>query len=347
MLASLLGTPASAAFVSVISDGADGTSARIAIRSAITNGDLASFRKAIDSVGRTATGRIGGVPFITVELNSPGGDVVEALGIGRLIYQHSAMTLVRPGQECVSACVFIMAAGAVRSSTGAAIGVHRPLLVSWRNMDYRTARAKYDGLMRYIRDYFLYLGVSEAAYDIMMRTDSGSMHYFRWDELEAVRLRGESPEWRSHFVTKPTVTAQSAAPDRSFAEAPTLPEIDESYRYVVFMPGDFPPERAYEGLQIATQHREWESLGEWQPPWDWTAPDIVGFLRAAYDAIWPRVAPNLWLLGLLAFELVRGRHISWPDSPLARRNNRDQWRLAPFEPGGFQPNSQSSFSTGS
>ena len=39
--------------------------------------------------------------------------------------------------------------------------------------------------------YFLELGVSEAAYDIMMRTDSYDMRYFDWTELDRFGLRGQ------------------------------------------------------------------------------------------------------------------------------------------------------------
>src|ERR1700727_3043810 len=154
----LMGHGASAN-VTVLDDGANGGAAKILIHSAIHKGDLAAFEAALDRVSHTAKTEINDTPFITVELNSPGGDVVEAVGIGRVIYQHSAMTLVRPGQECVSACVFILMAGAVHTPTGAAIGVHRPMLVSWRNMSSSEAHAKYDGLMRYLHDYFVELGV--------------------------------------------------------------------------------------------------------------------------------------------------------------------------------------------
>src|SRR4051794_13494080 len=98
VLAGLTGSAAIAG-VTVLDDGTGGGSAKILIRSAIHKGDLAAFEAAIGRVSRTATTRIDGIPFITVELDSPGGDVVEAVGIGRVIYRHTAMTLVRPGQE--------------------------------------------------------------------------------------------------------------------------------------------------------------------------------------------------------------------------------------------------------
>lgn len=345
----LFAVSAVSARISILADGADGRSARISIRSAIGKGDLAAFQAAIDRVSRTAKTKIAGVPFITVELNSPGGDVVEALGIGRVIYQHSAFTMVRQGQECVSACVFILIAGAVRTPLGSAnIGVHKPLLVAWYNMDYSQARAKYDGLMRYLRQYFLDLGVSEAAYDIMMHTDSSDMRYFSAAELDQMRLRGESPEWLSRYGLPSYAAGQSEPIQATTAAiAPRLPKIDESYRYVVFMPGDLPLSDYYAGTPLHTPHFAWDSLNDAYQPIDWSAPDIVGFLKKLYRALWstlgPIVGTNWWLIALILFEVVRGWHWPWPDRGVADRSRRDRWRLTPFRP--YQGD-QSSFNSG-
>ena len=315
--------------VSILSDGSDGNSARIAIRSAISKGDLAAFQAAMDSVSRTAANRIMGVPFVTVELNSPGGDVVEAVGIGRVIYEHSAFTMVRQGQECVSACVFIYIAGAVRTpQNSAAIGVHKPLLVAWYHMDYAQARAKYDGLMEYLRGYFRDLGISGTAYEMMMHTDSSGMRYFSSTDLERLGFTGASPEWMRRYA------AASAPPERvaaaeapNYGDAPKLPEIDESYRYVVFMPGDSTIGNYLAGLHIVPPHLVWTSVSAGRQYLDWSAsPEIDALLRAVYDAIWPVIGPNLWLLALLLFEILRGRV---PDGRRAERS-REQWRLAPF-----------------
>ena len=324
------------ASVAILADGADGNSARIAIRYAITKGDLAAFESAIDRVSRTATNRIAGVPFVTVELNSPGGDVVEALGIGRAIYAHSAFTRVRQGQECVSACVFIFAAGAVRTpQPSAAIGVHKPLLVSWRNMDYRQARAKYDGLMQYLRLYFLDLGVSEAAYDAMMQTDSADMRYFSPAELQNLRLGGESPGWRKHYAA---LNAAAAVTDTvataGFADAPRLPAIDQSYRDVVFMPGDFPPEQYYAGIHFTFTHFVWDSLDEGRQAVGARTPDAAEFIAGVYRKLWPVAGPYWWLLALILFELARGRSTPWPDGRYLSSADKDRWRLAPFRPYG-------------
>ena len=133
------------------------------------------------------------------------------MGIGRVIYRHSAMTSVRPAQECVSACVFILMAGAIHTPSGAAIGVHKPMLVAWHNMSAAEARAKYDGLMRYLRIYFRELGVADEAYDIMMNTSYTDMHYFTWWEMDRLGLRGEGPAWRARFAERQAVTALQEA----------------------------------------------------------------------------------------------------------------------------------------
>ena len=328
VFAGLIG-PAAVAGVAVLDDGAGGGSAKIRIQSAIHKGDLAAFEAAIDRVSRTATARINGVPFVTVELNSPGGDVVEAVGIGRVVYRHAAMTLVRPGQECVSACVFIMMAGAVHTPNGAAIGVHKPMLVAWRNMSYAEARAKYDGLMRYLRDYFHELGVSDAAYDVMMGTSSYDMRYLTWWEMDAWGLRGEGPAWRQRMADNQAALAAREAREQWTADAaPSLPKIDESWREVVFMPGDLHGKDYYAGTDIRPVPFTWDSIDADVQQLAWDQPDVAGFTIRLGRAIWDMLKPVWWLLMILLFEILRANPDNWPDHPFRAR--RDQWRLKPF-----------------
>jgi hypothetical protein len=327
---------AATAGVTVLDDGADGGSAKILIQSAIHKGDLAAFEAAIARVEHTAQSRINGIPFVTVELNSPGGDVVEAIGIGREIYRHAAMTMVRPTRECVSACVFILMAGAVHTPIGAAIGVHKPMLVAWHNMSYAEARTKYDGLMAYLRDYFRELGVSDEAYDIMMRTSAADMHYFSWWEMDRLGLRGEGPGWRARFAERQAATAlQEARLNWSADAAPALPslilpKIDEAWREVVFMPGDLHGKDYLAGVNIARRDVALEPMDADIAKPDWSTPDLAGCISRLAHAIWRAVESGWWLLAILLFEILRADPGNWPGHPMARR--RDQWRLQPFRP---------------
>jgi hypothetical protein len=327
--------------VAIVNDGADGQSALIRIQSAITKGDLPNFTAALAGVERTAKARINGIPFVTVELDSPGGDVVEAVGIGREIYRHAAMTIVRPAQECVSACVFILMAGAVHTPTGAAVGVHKPMLVAWRHMSHAEARAKYDGLMLYLRDYFRELGVADEAYDIMMRTSSYDMHYFTWGEMDRLGLRGEGPAWRARFAERQAATAmQEARLNWTATAAPSLPmptipapglrKVDESWREVVFMPGDLHGKNYYAGLNIERQAVTLDSMDADIERPDWSAPDIWGFVSRLARTVWNVLEPGWWLVAILLLELWRADPGNWPGHPMRRR--RVQWRLKPFGP---------------
>ena len=62
-------------------------------------------------------------------LNSPGGLVAEAQRIGSAVRDLGMETKVRANGQCLSACVFILAAGAPRTAeTGARIGIHPSLV---------------------------------------------------------------------------------------------------------------------------------------------------------------------------------------------------------------------------
>jgi hypothetical protein len=342
-IAALVGTltiaGSAAANIAVVSDGAAGGSALIRLRGDIRRGDAAGFETALAAVERVAATRINDVPFVTLELDSPGGDVVEALEIGRAVSRHFVMTLVRPGRECVSACVFALMAGAVHTpEPGASVGLHRPLLVSWSNMSGSAARAKYDGLMNYLRDYFGALGVSPAAFEIMMRTDSYAMRYFSTEELDALGLRGEGPEWGRLFSAKWSAgTAPPTPPAKAIeAVAPKLPPLDPDYRAIVFMPGAIHPGGdPLHGQVIPKTEFFWSSLDDGVLAPDWRAPDIAAFARNLARAVGALLGPYWWLYALIAFEILRAR--PWPGDPGARRSSSPMPRLTPFAGAAVSP----------
>ena len=63
---------------------------------------------------------------VPVALNSPGGNVAEALEIGRLLRARDANTVILPGMICVSACPYMLAGGTDRRvSKRGAVGMHQ------------------------------------------------------------------------------------------------------------------------------------------------------------------------------------------------------------------------------
>lgn len=64
---------------------------------------------------------------VPVFLDSPGGDLIAAMEIGKTLRRSHAWTIVSNYKECSSACVFILASGVQRNAfEGAKLGLHRP-----------------------------------------------------------------------------------------------------------------------------------------------------------------------------------------------------------------------------
>ncbi|TNF15146.1 MAG: hypothetical protein EP320_05220 [Rhodobacteraceae bacterium] len=62
----------------------------------------------------------------TVALSSPGGQVIEALAIGRMLREAGKNTAILPGMACMSACPYILASGEQRRvSPEGYVGMHQ------------------------------------------------------------------------------------------------------------------------------------------------------------------------------------------------------------------------------
>lgn len=109
--AALGAVPASAAIRhSKLADGAEG----IYVTGDIELGDDAAFREIADKF-----------PDAVVFLESPGGTVIPALEIGRLIRERGYRTVVLEGGTCASSCALIWLAGAPRHlAPGGRVGFH-------------------------------------------------------------------------------------------------------------------------------------------------------------------------------------------------------------------------------
>ena len=84
----------------------------------ISEGDAARFQNKINSLSSNR------IQFIA--LNSPGGDVYDALEIGRAVRQANLETIIPDFASCFSACPLIFASGVARyKSANSYIGVHQ------------------------------------------------------------------------------------------------------------------------------------------------------------------------------------------------------------------------------
>jgi hypothetical protein len=117
----------------------------IQISGKIRKGDAEGFVRIADDVASRE--KWANAAQKQVRLNSRGGDILEALAIGREVRRRSMSTGVWQGDECDSACVFILIAGVDRYG-GGKVGLHRPAFdpATFVGMGEIAARDRYNGL---------------------------------------------------------------------------------------------------------------------------------------------------------------------------------------------------------
>jgi hypothetical protein len=240
LLLLFLGLAPARASVTLTADGsAPGAPAQILIHGTIRRGDYASFERLADLVAQTSRHSINGVPFVTVRLSSPGGDVMEALKIGALLNRRWMMTLVRPRDECVSACVFLLMSGVVRTATGAAIGVHRPEFEPASRARLTTAQADefWAALEAHLTYYFDTMQIDRRAYARMMSTQGG-LYYFNQNELTSLGFTSEQPAWTNRYAERWAQLYEPKAPPRPVpVAARRVPYPPAQFLQIFRMPG--------------------------------------------------------------------------------------------------------------
>jgi ATP-dependent protease ClpP protease subunit len=131
-----------------------------------------------------------------VMLNSLGGSVPAAMGLGDAIRRHGFSTWVNGQDECSSACVLVLAAGVRRSPSGR-IGIHRPHFdhALFGHLSQEQAHAKYDQMADGVRDYLARMGMDAGLYAAMLRVPSDEIRILSPQEIRAYGLEGEDPAW--------------------------------------------------------------------------------------------------------------------------------------------------------
>lgn len=124
-----------------------------------------------------------------VKLDSIGGSVTAAMAIGHLVRDRGFTTVVEPGNECLSACVLILAAGTERVISSGRIGVHRPHhgVAVAAPSTIAQIRAT-DQLIEDMRRYLHAMGIGERLFAAMMVVPPDSMKVLSRGEIHAFGL---------------------------------------------------------------------------------------------------------------------------------------------------------------
>jgi hypothetical protein len=134
------------------------------------------------------------VNFLASEyiLESPGGDIAEALAIGRFLKSIYAEVTVGPQfGRCASACFIIFASAVDRVAHTGLIGLHRPYVAPERLRSLTLAEAEREESKALLdaEKYLHSLKVPSSIVDTMFSTSSTDIHWLSDDELEQLGSR--------------------------------------------------------------------------------------------------------------------------------------------------------------
>ncbi|MDO9360496.1 MAG: hypothetical protein Q7T70_16080 [Polaromonas sp.] len=150
----------------------------------------------------------------SVFLDSPGGDVLEAVKIANLLDKSYAATHVASGARCYSACFILWMAGVTRNvSSGATLGVHRVSVMSGDATSGEAVEAL-ARVSRNVESYMQQLGTPRAILDKMNTTAAADMFVIspRWLAEQQLLM---ALSYRLGFID----AAQSNCGPEPFAEA--------------------------------------------------------------------------------------------------------------------------------
>lgn len=166
--------------------------AHVLVSGEIVAGDFQSLRDHIAQQGD----KLGSTPLIV--LDSSGGDVLEALKIGRFLREISAWTVVDARATCSSSCVFVFVAGVQRSMfNNGQLGLHRPRFdhAYFAGLTRQEASEKYDQMVMDIKRYFEGMNVSQKIFDEMLKIPSQRIEFVDRRHAEERGLLGADPAW--------------------------------------------------------------------------------------------------------------------------------------------------------
>lgn len=113
------------------------------------------------------------------KLDSPGGNVEEAIRLAEFIRKTNRVTIVPNEAECSSACFYMLVAGGARGTKSGKIGIHRPYYepTRFKNLTPSQARLAYEYVDDQVRQYLIKMRVPDEVIRLMFATPSTGMEY--------------------------------------------------------------------------------------------------------------------------------------------------------------------------
>lgn len=125
-------------------------------------------------------------------LDSPGGDIMAAMNIGRILRGLRSIATVPESSGCSSACVFLLAGATTRVPFGK-IGIHRPYFTETRDLSYVEAQTRYRALQFVVKTYLEEMNMPGRLYEEMNVVPPDQIRILTFDEISQLGLGADDP----------------------------------------------------------------------------------------------------------------------------------------------------------
>lgn len=156
----------------------------------IKSGDLIKLKSVFESPTRRSSIGVVNQETFTLQLNSRGGSLEEAMEIGRWVRKNKIVISMPGNAECFSACVYILAAGVSKFMIGwdgHQVGIHRPYLTRMPKDGAQVAIRK---ALAESRAYFAEMNIPEQLADAMFSISPDDVEILTDEKLSFYRLTG-------------------------------------------------------------------------------------------------------------------------------------------------------------
>jgi len=169
----------------------------IALVGEIEQGDAARLLKFIDVTSEVLSAEFNRpVRVGQIYLNSNGGNLLEAMKVGRVIRNNLMSVLVTDDSVCYSACVIALLGGVVRIPFGP-VGIHSFYSSEFVGAEnFASSSKKYNEIAESVTGYMREMRVPTALLDEMMKVSHKSIKILDFDEMERFGVIGLDPVYQ-------------------------------------------------------------------------------------------------------------------------------------------------------
>lgn len=159
----------------------------------IEAGDTRKLQQEVARVQGVISTHIAKARVALVFLESPGGNMNEAMSLGRFLRANQVSTHVAHGDTCASACVLVLAAGVKRLPAGDVVvhSFYSPEVLGTN--DFAKAEKAYERMSAAVALYLREMRVSGQLLDEMIRVPHFTSRKLELEELVRLGLLGIDP----------------------------------------------------------------------------------------------------------------------------------------------------------